>query len=372
MTLGKILISRRSYIYGLLFVAVSIVVVIVSIKKVVSRQAPTQQVDNQAVVIPVEVVKAQYSEETNDILVTTGKTLAYETHAVKVNTTGRIKELDLPIGSYVKKGDILAVLDTTQIDYLIELASEEYRLKEKKANAMKQLLDKNLIRYTEYVNHNIEYLDAKQKYYTLLDEKTNHYVVAPLSGIVERKLVTVGELVTQKDKIVVLYDIHIIKVAFGLDESDYQKFKSSGGSYVNIYIPALNLALKLSDFKTSEIAQDKNHSVYIEALIPNDDNSIMPGLFVNVNVIFNGNKQRIKLPNSAVFFDSYYYVYVIENNTAKKVRIEIGDSDSQSVEVVSGIKPNDQVVISGKKGLHDEVKVLIEDETTHSTIRNRS
>lgn len=359
------LMSRRAFVYGVLFITIAIViaivVVIVCIKKVDDRQIPVQQVNSQAVVVPVEVVKAQYSEETNDILVTTGKTLPYETHAVKVNITGRIKELDLPIGSYVKKGDILAVLDTTQIDYLIELANEEYRLKEKKANSMKQLADKNLISYTEYVNHRIEYLESKHKYYTLLDDKTNHYIIAPLSGIVERKLVADGEFVTQKDKIAVLYDIHIIKVAFDLDESDYQKFKSSPDSYVNIYIPALDLALKLSDFKTSEIAQDKNHSVYIETFIPNDNNLITPGLFVNVNVIFNSNKQRIKLPNSAIFFESYYFVYVIENNIAKKVRVEIGDSDSQSVEVVSGIKPNDQVVISGKKGLHDGTKVLIED-----------
>ncbi|HJD64303.1 MAG TPA: efflux RND transporter periplasmic adaptor subunit [Rickettsia endosymbiont of Sericostoma sp.] len=362
------LMSRRKVIYGILFVITAIVVVIVFIKKANDKQIPAQQVDNQATMVPVEVVKAQYSEETNDILVTTGKTLPYETHAVKVNVTGRIKELDLPIGSYVNKGDILAVLDTTQIDYLIALANEEYRLKEKKANAMKQLSDKNLISYTEYVNHRIEYLDAKHKYYTLLDDKTNHYIVAPLSGVVERKLVADGELVTQKDKIAVLYDIHIIKVAFELDESDYQKFKSSPDSYVNIYIPALDLALKLSDFKTSEIAQEKNHSVYIEAFIPNDDNSITPGLFVNVNVVFNSNKQRIKLPNSAIFFESYYFVYVIENNIAKKVKVEIGDSDSQSVEVVSGIKPNDQVVISGKKGLGDGAKVLIEDETTRSEL----
>jgi RND family efflux transporter MFP subunit len=359
-----VLMSRRAFIYGVLFVTVLIVVVIIFIKKVDNRQTAVKQVDNKIVAIPVEVVKAQYSEETKDILVTTGKTLPYETHAVKVNITGRIKELDLPIGSYVKKGDILAVLDTTQIDYMIELANEEYRLKEKKANAMKQLSDKNLISYTEYVNHRIEYLDSKHKYYTLLDDKANHYIIAPLSGIVERKLVADGEFVTQKDKIAVLYDIHIIKVAFELDESDYQKFKSSPDSYVNIYIPALDLALKLSDFKTSEIAQDKNHSVYIETFIPNDDNLITPGLFVNVNVIFNSNKQRIKLPNSAIFFESYYFVYVIENNIAKKVRVEIGNSDNQSVEVVSGIKLNDQVVISGKKRLGDGVKVLIEDETT--------
>jgi len=331
-----------------------------SVKKI-SKQDEVKQV------IPVEVVKAEYSLGINNKLTTSGKTIAYETHVIKSNINGRVKELNCSVGQYVKKGDILAILDTEQIDYQIELITQEYELKKKKLDSIKKLLDKNLVSYVEYANYEIEYLNTKQRYYKLLDDKTNHYIVAPSSGIVEEKLVVNGEFVTQKDKIVVIHDIQIVKVGFNIDELDYQKFKSAKQSYVNIYLPALDLSLKLSNFKTSEIAQEKNHSVYIEAFIPNDDNLITPGLFVNVDVIFSDDQQVIKLPNSTIFFEDHYFCYVIENDIAKKVEVEISDSDNTNISVISPIiKSGDQVVVSGKKGLYDGAKVLIDNTSVVS------
>ena len=122
-----------------------------------------------------------------------------------------------------------------------------------------------------------------------------------------------------------------------------------------------SMTFTLNDFKTSEIAQEKNHSVYIEAFIPNDDNLITPGLFVNVDVIFSDDQQVIKLPNSAIFFEDHYFCYVVENDIAKKVAVEINDSDNTNISVISPIiKSGDQVVVSGKKGLYDGAKVLID------------
>ncbi len=355
-----------NYKYFLLFTTFSIFIGIIFLKKIFIVEEISQQ-DEVKQVIPVEVVKAEYSLGINNKLTTNGKTIAYETHPVKSNITGKIKELDCSVGTYVKKDDILAIFDTEQIDYQIELTTQEYEIKKKKLDSLQTLLDKNLISYTEYANHEIEYLEVKQRYHRLLDDKTKHYIVAPLSGIVEEKFVVAGEFVTQKDKIVMIHDIQIIKIGFNIDELDYQKFKSAENSYIYVYIPALDLSFTLNDFKTSEIAQEKNHSVYIEAFIPNDDNLITPGLFVNIDVIFSDDQQVIKLPNSAIFFEDHYFCYVVENDIAKKVAVEISDSDNTNISVISPIiKSGDQVVVSGKKGLYDGAKVFIDNTSVVS------
>ncbi len=359
---GVFRVSRKimTYKYFVLFTMFGVFIGINFMKKIFLVEEVSQQVEVKQV-IPVEVVKAEYSLGISNKLTTNGKTIAYETHPVKSNITGIIKELDCSVGTYVKKGDVLAIFDTEQIDYQIELTTQEYEIKKKKLDSLQKLLDKNLICYTEYANHKIEYLDVKQRFHRLLDDKTKHYIVAPLSGIVEEKFVVAGEFVMQKDKIVMIHDIQIIKIGFNIDELDYQKFKGAENSYIYVYIPALDLSFTLNDFKTSEIAQEQNHSVYIEALIPNDDNLITPGLFVNVDVIFSDNQQLIKLPNSAIFFEDYYFCYVIENDVAKKVEVEIIDSDNTNISVISPIiKSGDQVVVSGKKGLYDGAKVLID------------
>ena len=365
---GVFRVSRKimTYKYFVLFAMFGVFIGINFMKKIFLVEEVSQQVEVKQV-IPVEVVKAEYSLGISNKLTTNGKTIAYETHPVKSNITGIIKELDCSVGTYVKKGDVLAIFDTEQIDYQIELTTQEYDIKKKKLDSLQKLLDKNLICYTEYANHKIEYLDVKQRFHRLLDDKTKHYIVAPLSGIVEEKFVVAGEFVMQKDKIVMIHDIQIIKIGFNIDELDYQKFKSAENSYIYVYIPALDLSFTLNDFKTSEIAQEQNHSVYIEALIPNDDNLITPGLFVNVDVIFSDNQQLIKLPNSAIFFEDYYFCYVIENDVAKKVEVEIIDSDNTNISVISPIiKSGDQVVVSGKKGLYNGDKVLIDNTSVIS------
>jgi membrane fusion protein (multidrug efflux system) len=365
---GVFRVSRKimTYKYFVLFAMFGVFIGINFMKKIFLVEEVSQQVEVKQV-IPVEVVKAEYSLGISNKLTTNGKTIAYETHPVKSNITGIIKELDCSVGTYVKKGDVLAIFDTEQIDYQIELTTQEYDIKKKKLDSLQKLLDKNLICYTEYANHKIEYLDVKQRFHRLLDDKTKHYIDAPLSGIVEEKFVVAGEFVMQKDKIVMIHDIQIIKIGFNIDELDYQKFKGAENSYIYVYIPALDLSFTLNDFKTSEIAQEQNHSVYIEALIPNDDNLITPGLFVNVDVIFSDNQQLIKLPNSAIFFEDYYFCYVIENDVAKKVEVEIIDSDNTNISVISPIiKSGDQVVVSGKKGLYNGDKVLIDNTSVIS------
>ena len=84
-------------------------------------------------------------------------------------------------------------------------------------------------------------------------------------------------------------------------------------------------------------------------------------------MIFSDNQQLIKLPNSAIFFEDYYFCYVIENDVAKKVEVEIIDSDNTNISVISPIiKSGDQVVVSGKKGLYNGDKVLIDNTSVIS------
>jgi len=359
---------KKRKLYWLLSVLVVIVVMIVlsQLLWTTSNKKTVNVKKNKP--IPVEVMTANYNEELSNEVAIAGKTVAYETLPVKANTTGMIKKINFSIGSYIEKGDVLAVLDTSEVDYNIELSAEEYQLKKKQMESISQLLDKGIISYTEYVKYRLEYLESKQKYYTLMDQKEKHYIVSPLSGIVESKLVSEGEFVMQKDKIAVVHDIHEIKIAFYMDENDYQHFKKTQDNYAEIYIPALGKAFDLSDFQTSEIAQDKNHSVYIEAFIPNPGHQIIPGLFVNIKIFMFKKEKVMKVPNSAVFFEgSDYFVYIVKDHAAMKIAVKIGESSNESVEILSGVAAGDRIIISGRNKLHDGVKVLEENITPQST-----
>ncbi|WP_395947715.1 efflux RND transporter periplasmic adaptor subunit [Caedibacter taeniospiralis] len=357
---------KKRRLYWLLPIIIIVVGIIIS--QLFWRSTDKKTIDTKrSRPIPVETIKVSYNEDLSNEVAITGKTVAYETLLVKANTTGTIKKINFSIGSYIEKGDVLAVLDTSEVDYNIELAAEEYQLRKKHMDSVQQLLDKGVISYPEYLRYRLEYLESKQKYYTLMDQKEKHYIVSPLSGIVESKLVSEGEFVMQKDKIAVAHDIHEIKIAFYMDENDYHIFKKTQDNYAEIYIPALDKTFDLSNFQTAEVAQDKNHSIYIEACIPNPEHEIIPGLFVNIRIFMFKKEKVMKVPNSAVFFEgSDYFVYVVKDNIAKKVSVKIGESSNESVEILAGINTGDNIIISGRNRLHGGVKVLEENVTAET------
>jgi len=87
--------------------------------------------------IPVEVVEATYQENAKEII-TTGVTQAEEIILLK-RLCRTVKEVNFSIGSYVQKDDILAALDTENIDNEIQLKTEEYEMKQKLLGATKEL-----------------------------------------------------------------------------------------------------------------------------------------------------------------------------------------------------------------------------------------
>lgn len=308
--------------------------------------------------VPVEVKEAQYYENVKEII-TTGATQAEEIVVLKSAAAGTVVEINFSIGSHIKKGDVLAVLDTSTIDAEIALKEEEFKVKEKLLSATKKLLDEGIVSYPEYAKSQIDFLEIKQSLYLMLNEKEKHFIVSPIDGVIESKLVSVGETIALKDKVAILHGLDSMKVVFNLDESEHALFTEE--SYAEIYIPAINENIILENFKKSKVIQEKNHSFYVEFIIPTKNSNIIPGLFANVRVILNEKEPVIKIPNSALYLEnSNYYVFVVKNNFVKKTKVEPSDSSKGLTDIVKGLEVKDLVVVSEKNKLRDGTSILID------------
>lgn len=309
--------------------------------------------------IPVEIALAEYYEGAREIT-TTGTTQAEDVVAVKSLIAGVVAEVNFSIGSYVKHDDVLATLDTSAIDNDIGLKTEEYEMKRKLLEATQELLDDGVISYREYVKSNLEFLEIKQSLYALLSEKEKHFIVAPTDGVIESKLVAVGESIAPKDRIAILHSADKLKIVFHLDESEHLLLKE--GSYAEVYIPAVNENLVLDNFKISKVIQDKNHSFSVELIIENKNEKIIPGLFANIKIILDEKVALFRVPSSALMLDGgQSYVFLVKDNVVHKQSVEIKDNNGGYLDVISGLQQGDQVVVSEKNKLADGVAVVIDD-----------
>jgi len=87
---------------------------------------------------------------------------------------------------------------------------------------------------------------------------------------------------------------------------------------------------------------------------------LRPGIFVNVQIITDTHPEAILVPKQAIVYDGGdQYVFVVEDSTAVKVRLDAGFENNQYVEALSLIEPDTPVIVVGQNGLKDEARVKV-------------
>jgi len=103
-------------------------------------------------------------------------------------------------------------------------------------------------------------------------------------------------------------------------------------------------------------------TVEIEAVFDNPQNFLLPGYSADITVIIDTVEDALSVPTQAVIRDEFVYL-INEDNTLVKQNIEVGLSNWQYSEVLSGITIDDRIVLSiDRKGVEDGVKVIVEEE----------
>ncbi|MDC0587151.1 efflux RND transporter periplasmic adaptor subunit, partial [Gammaproteobacteria bacterium] len=103
-------------------------------------------------------------------------------------------------------------------------------------------------------------------------------------------------------------------------------------------------------------------TVEIEAVFDNPQNFLLPGYSADITVIIDTVTDKLSVPTQAVVRDEFVYL-INEDDTLVKQNIEVGLSNWQYSEVLSGITINDRIVLSiDRKGVEDGVKVILEEE----------
>ncbi|MFV9925304.1 MAG: efflux RND transporter periplasmic adaptor subunit [Francisella endosymbiont of Hyalomma scupense] len=310
------------------------------------------------IVVEVESLKEQDSYHELDLF---GKTSAYEVFTIKAKSSGVAQNITFSLGTFVKKGDLLLSFDTELVDSKIEIQKEIYETKYKQAEAMRKLLDKGAASHLEYSKFRLDYLNNKQKYYELLDEKEKSYILSPTNGIVESKSVSEGEYIATKDKIATIDNIEKIRISFDMEEDDYRKFKNSKEAIIEAYVQSIDKLINVDAFESSEISKDGSHSVHIEGVVSNADRELLPGLFVKIRVFFLDENKMMLVPKQSVFMDDdQYFVYKYNNGNAEKVFVEVNKSYNDYLQISSSLGKNDKVIVASSRRLYPNAKVSLE------------
>ncbi len=193
---------------------------------------------------------------------------------------------------------------------------------------------------------------------------------APFSGVLGFRQVSKGAYVDAGKTITSLDDSSLIKVDFHLPERLL--------THINVgqQISAKNTAYKSKEFigKITAIGSriDSNtRTIKVRASINNENQKLHPGMLLNISVLLQV-ENILQLPESSIIpIENSHYVFTEKEGKAFRKAIEIGRRQPGVVEVISGLKEGEQVVVEGALKLRDGATVsIIEPEQKISEVES--
>jgi len=280
---------------------------------------------------------------------------AYAVNNIVPQTGGRILKLNVDVGDFVSRGQILAEMDHLQLEQsrlaLINDSTELVRFR--------GLFEEGGVSKSDLEALELNYNVRKSTYQNLLE---NTILRAPISGVITARNYDKGDMYAMAQPLYVLQQITPVKLLVGISESDYTKVKR--GDVVEITADAL--PGKTFTGKVNRIYPTVNsmtHTVNVEVLVTNNDRQLRPGMYAKALVNFESN-YSVTVPESAVTKQQgsgQRVVYVLAaGNTAEIRAVTLGRHFDTDYEILSGISEGETVITKGQTSLKggDVVEVV--------------
>lgn len=301
----------------------------------------------------------------------TGNLNPFEEVSIGAEIDGIIRTVRADEGTAVSKGMLLATID--DIEYSQGVLSAQAALKQAEATfantkiefsrkdalykeelVTKQQYDDVLTRLT-LTESDVERARAALSIAKQKLAKTRIY--APLASRVKEKMVSEGDFVKNGTRLFSLIQPNPLKLRFSVSERDVGKMKVGQDVLVKVdAFPDREFAGKVNIVFPS--LEEKTRTLSIEALVPDKEGVLKPGLFARVILYTGDMKDTVVVPNTALLYEGdQIRVYIVEEDKAKERLVKLGNKYGDEIEVIEGIKEGDKVVIAGQQGLSEGAKV---------------
>lgn len=320
----------------------------------------------------------------------TGTVNAVTTVLVGTQVSGTIKKIYVDFNSPVKRGQLIAQIDTALFDEQVQqqkanLLAAKANLEKADASLVdakrtmernKELFAKNLIARSDFDTADTNYETSKasvsvakaqvaQADAALKNAQTNlgyTRIVSPVDGTVVSRNVDVGQTVAASFQTPTLFtiaqDLTKMQIDTSVDEADIGKVKV--GQEVDFTVDAyadITFKGKVGQVRIAPITVQNVVTYDVVVMVDNPDVKLKPGMTANVSVIVAEKKDILRIPNGALRFrpsgmaktkqpQKGAGVWVLEKGKPKRLPVSIGISDGSSSELVTGELREGQDVIT--------------------------
>jgi RND family efflux transporter MFP subunit len=296
-----------------------------------------------------------------DKIQATGTAAPTSTTKIMPLVPGLITKLPVKEGDVVKKGQVIAIQDRRQFRLTLKQAEAAIQgakvavdatAREKKR--FEQLMKEDAMARAKYDQVRDKYrgaaaqMKAAQVALQMARKALGDTVIrAPYTGVVVKKLASVGDYATSMPPtvILVMMEISNLELKVSLPEPELQRIKP--GSKVEVHFPSLDRTLEASVTRIVKNINPLTRSFEVVVEIPNQDMTLKPGLYARVKIDASKPRRRVLVPTEAVVDEGsgVFSVFLVKGSTARRQEVRVASATGDETEILGGLSGSEMVVL---------------------------
>src|SRR5579871_5325033 len=341
-------------------------------ERALAKETELQTIPTVAVVYPA-------AEKPDEELILPGSLLAYEESPIYARTSGYLVRWYKDIGSRVHEGELLATIDTPEIDQelnqaragreqivaqleLAKISAERWENLRKSDSVSAQEADQQTSGYKQ-AQANLAAADANVRRLEQLESFKKVY--APFSGVLTKRTVDPGALINAGAgapgrELFDIARVDPLRVYTSVPQAYAPFIKVGSSTAVTLQeFPGQKFSAKIA--RTAEAIDPSTRTLLTEVDVPNKDARLLPGSCGEVHFAVGSDVNKVTVPVNAMLFRSEgTRVAIVGADSKVELRpIVIGRDYGATLEVLDGISPSDRIVINPPDSLEAGQQVNI-------------
>jgi membrane fusion protein (multidrug efflux system) len=276
---------------------------------------------------------------------------AHEEAMVVAKVGGEVRQIFVEEGDAVQSGQVLARLDGDRLRLTLAQTEANLRKLERDYKRTLELAEKGLVPKSTAENTKYDLDALRAGYDSARLELSYTEIRAPISGVVSTRNIKVGNTIRPNDPTFTVTDLDPLLAYVHVPEKEFRKI--APGQNAEVVIDALGgqrFAGTISRISPTVDPQTGTFRARVE--VPDPTRRLKPGMFARVNIVYERRQDALQLPRTAILdADGQQSVFIVVNGKAEQRPIRTGLSNGGSIEVLEGLKGNEQVVTVGQAGL---------------------
>lgn len=315
-----------------------------------------KETEKKVPLVKVMTIKTQPFTESYKFI---GVLKPYETAKLSSEEGGIITYIGKDKGNYARKGEVVIKLLKDQDYATYEQMQAQYNLAKDNFDRISNLYSQGAATEQQYTNSKLQ-LDVAEKSKNIYEVRLRKgTIVSPINGIVDAKLMSVGEMSSPGTPILSIVDVSRLKVNVGIPEK-YMTYISKGKKLNITFDVFPDEIYKGVVSYISPVINASSRTFDIEMVIKNPGGKLKPEMSANIILSKETISDAIVLTQDQ-FVDNVeeQFVFVLQGDIAKKKKITLGGRNGNNVIITEGIEAGETLITEGYEFVSDGDKVHV-------------